>query len=139
MTNRVKELTVSELRRVCLPEQFHFKSTAELPTLNEVVGQERAVRAVNFGIGIENPGYHMYALGPAGTGKTTTIRQFLERRSKDQAVPDDWCYVNNFSDKDKPHALHLPAGMGCKFEADMGRLVEDLKTDVPSAFESEDY
>ena len=139
MTDRVKELNVSELRHRCPPEEFQFKSTAELSTLKEVVGQERAVRAVNFGISIESLGYHMYALGPAGTGKTTTIRKFLERKSRDQSIPDDWCYVNNFNDKDKPHALRLPAGMGCKFEADMERLVENLKTEVPSAFESEDY
>ncbi len=139
MSNPIKSLAVTQLRRVCDPAQFHFNSTAELPVLEAVVGQDRAVRAVSFGIDIESPGYHMYALGPPGTGKSTTIQKFLEQKSADQPVPDDWCYVNNFENRDRPHALRLPAGIGCKFQVDTDRLVDSLGTDIPNAFESEDY
>jgi len=139
MKTKVSELSAGDLRRICDPDQFEFKSTAELDDLEDIIGQERAIRAVSFGIDIESPGYHMYALGPAGTGKTTTIKKFLERKAKQQPTPDDWCYVNNFEVRDKPHALRLPAGMGCKFQVHIDNLVEELKVEIPNAFESEDY
>jgi len=134
-----QELQVEQLRRICDPGVFEFKSTAELSLLDNIIGQERAVRATSFGIDIESPGYHMFALGPTGTGKTSMIEDLLDRKSEDQPVPDDWCYVNNFEEDDKPHALRLPAGKGCKFKEDMDRLVEDLSNEIPSAFETEDY
>jgi lon-related putative ATP-dependent protease len=139
MNKKAYELSVSQLRQQCDPSCFNFNSTADLQILDAVVGQERAVRAISFGIDIESPGYHMYALGPAGTGKSTTIQKFLKRKSADQPTPDDWLYVNNFEDQDRPRAISLPAGMGRKFKEDMDRLVSDLETEIPSAFESEDY
>lgn len=139
MTNRTIELSIEQLRRRCDPAIFEFASTAGLPALDEVIGQDRAVRAVSFGIDIESPGYHMYALGPAGTGKTTTIKKFLERKAADQPVPDDVCYVKNFDFPDQPRTIRLPAGRGCKFRDDMDQLVQELKTEVPRAFESEEY
>ncbi|NIS44968.1 MAG: AAA family ATPase, partial [Aliifodinibius sp.] len=75
MSDTVKPLSIDQLRRVCDPAQFDFKSTEELSSLDEVLGQDRAVKAVSFGIDIESPGYNMYALGPPGTGKTTTIQK----------------------------------------------------------------
>ncbi len=139
MNKNTNALALDDLRHKCDPSCFDFESTADLDSLEEVIGQKRAVKAVDFGINIESPGYHMYALGPPGTGKSTTIRKFLERKSADQPVPDDWLYVNNFEDRDKPKALRLPAGMGCKFEEDMESLVANLETEIPNAFESEDY
>lgn len=137
--NERHELQIEQLRRICDPKIFDFKSTAELSVLENIIGQERAVRATSFGIDIDSPGYHMFALGPTGTGKTSMIQEFLDRKSVDQPVPDDWCYVNNFENSDKPHALRLPAGEGCKFQEDMDRLVENLSNEIPSAFETEDY
>lgn len=139
MPAAAQELSIDALRRKCDPDIFDFESTEELPALDEVIGQDRAVSAVSFGIDIESPGYHMYALGPVGTGKTTTIRKFLERKADEQPVPDDWCYVNNFDDPDKPQAIRLPAGKGRTFEKDMDRLAEELHKEVPQAFESEEY
>jgi lon-related putative ATP-dependent protease len=139
MNTKTHALPIRKLRRICDPGYFDFESTADLPILEVVVGQERAVKAVSFGIEIESPGYHMYALGPAGTGKSTTIQKFLDRKRKEQSVPNDWLYVNNFEDPDRPKALSLPPGKGCQFEEDMSRLVSDLETEIPNAFESEDY
>jgi lon-related putative ATP-dependent protease len=134
-----KELQVEQLRRVCDPGIFEFESTAELSVLEEIIGQERAVRATSFGIDIESPGYHMFALGPAGTGKTTMLKDLLDRKSAEEAVPDDWCYINNFEDTDKPRVLRLPAGTGCSLKEDTDRMVEDLNHEIPSAFKTEDY
>jgi predicted ATP-dependent protease len=104
-----------------------------------VIGQERAVRAVSFGVDIASPGYHLYALGPSGTGKTAIARQLLERRAAERPVPDDWCYVNNFAEPEQARALRLAAGMGRAFRGDMDRLVEELEAEVPRAFEGEEY
>lgn len=139
MTKNDRVIPIEKLRRECGPELFDFKSTAELSPLDTVIGQDRAVQAVSFGIDIENEGYNIYALGPAGTGKTTTIRKFLETRAADEPVPDDWMYVNNFESEDKPRALHLPAGRGCELKRDMDRIVSELESEIPQVFESEEY
>lgn len=137
--NNKFELTPQQIRRVCDPGIFHFSDTSELPPLEVAIGQERAVRAIDFGIDIESPGYHIYALGPAGTGKTSMIRDFLEKKAAEEPVPDDWCYVYNFGDPAKPRALRLPAGQGKVFQTDARQLLDDLLADIPQAFESEDY
>lgn len=139
MPKRNSKLTIEQLRRTCDPGLFEFDSTETLSPLEEIIGQDRAVRSVSFGIDIESPGYHMYALGPAGTGKTTIIKQFLDRKAAAQPVPDDWCYVNNFKDADKPRALRLPAGKGRAFQQDMEQLVKDLTAAIPQVFESQAY
>jgi hypothetical protein len=81
----------------------------------------------------------MFALGPTGTGKTTMLKDLLDRKSAGEPVPDDWCYINNFEDPDKPRALRIPAGRGCKLKQDTDRFVEDLSNEIPSAFKTEDY
>lgn len=139
MRGNRSELQAVHLRRVCNPASLEFHSTAELPPLDEVIGQERAVRAVSFGIDIQSTGYHVFALGPAGTGKATTIRQFLERKAAAQPVPDDWCYAFNFAAPDQPKALRLPAGKGHEFQKVVDQMVDELKVEVPRAFEGEQY
>jgi lon-related putative ATP-dependent protease len=132
-------LSARQLRRTCDPAQFEFETTEALEDLNQMIGQERAVGAVRFGIGIQRDGYNLYALGPSGTGKRTTISQFLERKAAEEPVPSDWCYVNNFEDTHKPNTLELPPGKGLELREDMEQLVEELRTAIPTAFESEDY
>jgi len=139
MAQGVTELTAEQARQACDPGQFHFRSTEDLQPLEEVIGQERALRSISFGIDIRRPGYHMYALGPVGTGKTTTVQKYLEHEAASRPVPDDWLYVNNFADADKPRAFRLPAGTGCRLKADMDRLVDELQSVVPRIFESTEY
>lgn len=135
------ELRVSadKLRRVCDPSAFDFASTADLEPLEDVIGQRRAVAAIEFGIDIESPGYHIFALGPAGTGKTTVVRSYLSKKAEGQPVPDDWCYVNNFENPDRPHSIRLPAGMGHQLRADVDVFVQELGTEIPRALEGEAY
>ena len=133
------EVTAEQARQTCDPGQFHFRSTEELLPLEEIIGQERALSAIGFGVGIHQPGYHLYALGPEGTGKMTTVRKYLEHAAASRPAPDDWLYVNNFANEDKPRAFRLPPGTGCRWQADMDRMVEELKVAVPRAFESVEY
>jgi len=132
-------LTPDQLYRHCDPEQFTFTSSAELDDLTDIIGQERAVKAVEFGIGIRREGYNLFALGPNGTGRFTAVNQLLQRITSKQPPPPDWCYVNNFQDSYRPSALKLPSGRGAEMAADMKQLVDELKVVIPSAFESDDY
>lgn len=133
------ELSACDLRRVCDPNSLHFETTADLPMLSEVLGQPRAVAAFAFGTSIASPGFNLFALGQPGSGKTTLIRDYLERRAATQAAPDDLVYVNNFADPRCPTALRLPAGRAVQLRDDMDLLVEELATAIPKAFDGEDY
>ncbi len=135
----VEALTAEALCRYCDPGMFSFRNTDELEDLDRVIGQERVVEAIRFGVGIKSEGYNLFALGPPGTGKHTIVGQFLARAAQEEPVPDDWCYVNNFVDAQRPEALRLPPGRAAPFRVDMDGLVEELKSAIPAAFESDDY
>ncbi|MGZ4850479.1 MAG: Lon protease family protein, partial [Candidatus Bathyarchaeia archaeon] len=135
----MQKLPVEKLRRVCDPSFMQCESTHNLVPLGEIIGQERAVRALKFGLGIKNHGFNMYVAGYPGTGRKTTVKNFVEAQAKVQPVPPDWCYVNNFSNPYEPRAIQLPAGKGKEFRDDMKNLIENIKTALPKAFESEDY
>ena len=127
------------LYRPCSTDRFDFETTAELEPLTEVIGQDRAREAVEFGISIRRPGYNIFAFGPPGSGKRTTIEHFLGRAARGIPEPDDWCYVHNFELPHKPRALRLPTGWGARFAADMTKLVEDLRESLPQVFDSEPF
>ena len=135
----VSELSPSQLRRICNPDLLHCQSTSELTPLQEIIGQERAVRALKFGLGIIDKGFNVYVAGQPGTGRTTAVKDFLEKTAKSQPVPPDWCYVNNFNDEYTPKAIKLPPGKGKAFHKDMKIFVDDSKRALSKAFESEDY
>jgi lon-related putative ATP-dependent protease len=137
--NSSKALSPQALYTRCDPEQFGFKTTEELASLEETLGQGRAVAAVQFGVGIEHEGYNLFCLGPTGIGKHSFIRQFLEEKAAQQPTPSDWCYVNNFEQAQKPRAIELPAGVASALQADIDRLIEELRSAIPAAFESDDY
>jgi lon-related putative ATP-dependent protease len=115
------------------------ESTKDLVPLSEIIGQERAVRALKFGLGIKDHGFNMYVAGYPGTGRKTAVKNFVEAQAKVQPVPPDWCYVNNFANPYEPKAIKLPAGKGKEFRDDMKNFVENIRNALPKAFESEDY
>ncbi len=135
----VKELHPPELYRRCDPAKLGFRTTAELEDITEVVGQPRAVAALEFGMGIRPDGYNVFAHGLPGTGKQTLVLQSLRRHAATRPVPPDLCYVHNFDDPRTPRLLELPPGMGAALRRDLERLVEDLRTAIATALESEDY
>ena len=123
-----RALKPGALFRRCDPKSLPFKTTAELEDLDQVLGQDRAIEAVEFGAGIKRDGYNLLALGAAGTGRHSVIGEFLRRRAATESVPSDWCYINNFADPQKPRALELPAGRARPLKRDMSRLVDELKS-----------
>jgi lon-related putative ATP-dependent protease len=132
-------LPAEALYRRCDPAQLPFATTDDLTPLEEPLGQDRAVAAVRFAIGMRQPGYNLFALGPEGTGKITLVRQFLEHAAAAQPAPDDWVYVHRFGESHRPRALRLPPGKGPDLKKTMERLVEDLRIALPAAFEGEEY
>jgi len=134
-----QELRATDLYKRTDPTQFDFETTAELEDMAQVLGQPRAVAAMRFGIGIDQDGYNIFALGPTGTGKRQVIRDYVEKRAAEEPVPDDWCYVNNFEERHRPKAIRLPAGKGLAFRDDVDEFIEGLTTALSAAFESEEY
>ncbi|MCM0759797.1 AAA family ATPase [Sporomusa sphaeroides DSM 2875] len=132
-------LTAEKLRFTCDENVFDFDTTETVPPLEVMIGQERAVKAVEFGLFTKNPGYNIFISGLVGTGKITYAETAVKKVAGNQEVPNDWCYVNNLETPGQPIALALPAGMGYSFKQDMQELVENLKTDIPKVFSSEDY
>jgi len=137
--NAALELSPKDLRRVCDPGSLGFETTTDLPPLAEVLGQPRAVAALAFGAGIAGQGFNLFALGQPGSGKTTLIREYLERRAEQQQPPPDLCYVYNFGNARQPLPLRLPPGQAVRFQQDIEAFIEELKTGIPKAFESEEY
>lgn len=132
-------LSVDKLRNVCDPSTLGIKCTDEMPALEGIIGQQRAVRALEFGLEIPDDGFNIYVAGVPGTGKMTAIQSFLEERAAREPVPPDWCYVNNFDDPYEPSVLKLPAGTGIVLQRDMRNLVRQARSAIQKAFESDDY
>jgi len=131
-------LAPERLRKVCDPAQLGFRTTEEVADLTDFLGQERAIEAVRFGIGIKHEGYNLFAYGPPGTGKSALVSQHLAAHAATLPTPRDWAYVNNFQTPHKPRALWLPAGRGATFRADMEKLMRELRSSIASAFDSDD-
>ncbi|MGQ9679391.1 MAG: AAA family ATPase [Candidatus Bathyarchaeia archaeon] len=133
------ELDYSQVRKRVQEDFIKCRSTAELLPLTEILGQDRAVRAIKFGLEIKERGFNIYVAGPPGTGRKTATTNFLSEIAKSMPTPSDWCYVNNFEDPLRPNALRIPAGKGRRFKKDMDKFIEDMKSALSKAFESEEY
>jgi lon-related putative ATP-dependent protease len=136
---RKNVVPVNELRCVCDPSMFDFETTADIEPLDQVIGQERAVRAITFGLEMKSAGYHIFVTGPGGTGKTTIVQEIVRKAAKTLPTPGDWCMVNNFADEYRPRAISVPPGGGARFAKSMGRLVTDLKIRLPKEFQSDTF
>jgi lon-related putative ATP-dependent protease len=121
------------------PLQIPFETTEEISPEETIIGQKRALRSIDFGLSIQDPSYNVYLSGTPGTGKRTVIKAVIARLAKTQPTPDDWCFVNNFHDADRPKALNLPAGRGRLFQRDIDQLVAVLKGAFQKAFQSKEY
>ncbi len=135
----IGELTYEEVCRSCNPETMGGSNSSQISTLKTIIGQERAVRALRFGLGIKEKGFNIYASGRPGTGRTTAIERFVEEIAAKEHAPFDWCYVNNFRDSYRPHVLRLPAGQAGKFRTDMDKFIAAVVREIRRAFESEEY
>ncbi len=134
-----ERLPASELAELSDPTKFSFETTKDLPSLHEIIGQDRAIGAIEFGLGIRNSSYNIFVLGEGGTGKHTTVMNFIRKKAAKEPSPDDWCYVYNFASPDTPEAINLPPRKGALLVHEMDGLIASLRRDVPQVFETKDY
>ncbi len=137
--SRIKELSYTQLKKSCDPASFKFKTTKELEPFTGTIGQARGIKAMEFGLNIDIKGYNLYLEGPTGIGKTIYARNKLEAIAKTKPVPDDWCYVYNFENPNEPIAISLPAKMGKEFTNDMAQFIENIKVEIKTAFNNQDF
>lgn len=131
---------VERLRKFCRPDELDFCTTTEdVPPLDGFIGQERAVRAMQFGLAMDAPRYNIFVVGQPGTGKSTYVQAVVTQAAAKGSRPSDWCYIYNFTEPDRPLAVSLPAGEGRVFQKSMEEFVSDLRVALPKAFEEGDY
>ena len=135
----IRPLGSDKLRRRCDPAKLGFTSTASLQPLDGLIGQRRAIDALDFGTGLNARGYNIFVLGAAGSGRHNAVKRFLEEKAADRPGADDWVYLHNFAEPHRPRALSLPSGQGPKLAKALDALIDQLKTAMPAVFEGEDY
>lgn len=137
--NTARRLTPDQVRRTCPVTVFDFETTTELEPAPGLIGQDRAVRALEFGLGISSPGYNIYVSGPTGTGRTTYATSLVRDTAGTLIPSDDWCYVHRFDRPSEPVALRLPPGHGVSLARDVAEALTELRSELPRAFDSEAY
>lgn len=135
------EVPVEKLRWHCDPAIFDFECTKDLAPLREFIGQDRAIRAIEFGLSMTRDGYNIYVSGLTGTGKSSIVKTYIQKlveKKLDHRL-EDWCYLYNFGDPDRPQAVNLPQGKGKSFKDQIVNLLQKLKEELTKAFSSEEY
>jgi len=134
-----REVLPAQLRWRCDPAAFDFETTADLKPLEGIIGQERALKALQLGVELYGAGYNVFVCGLSGTGRATTVKQLLERIRPQCAPAPDRCYVHNFHRPDQPRLLTLPRGVAIPFRKDMDRAIDFLATRIPQLFEDDKF
>ena len=136
---KTNELTYKELKKVCDPSVFKFTDTSELDNIDTGIGQDRGIKALEFGVNVDVKGYNIYLEGPSGVGKTMYSYNYLKQISKKKKTPSDWCYIYNFDNPNEPVAVDLPAGQGREFQETMDIFIKDIRKDIKSTFNNDDF
>lgn len=138
-SRRHASLTPDQLRWQCSPGSLRGKAIKSARSEREIIGQDRALRALRVGLEIQHSGYNIFVTGLSGTGRTTTIKKMLREFEHKRVELRDHCYVHNFKHPDMPLALSLPIGQGRGLRDDMANLLRDLLRDIPAVYESQRY
>ncbi len=133
------ELPAEQLRRTFDPKALGIRTTEHVKPSQAIIGQKRAVSALQFGLGIQEAGFNIYVAGPSGIGKMTAVHAFLEELARRKETPADWCYVNSFDDPYVPSVCRLPAKRGHQLQQETKGLIDHARREIPKAFESEEY
>ena len=133
------ELSYKDLKRICNPDVFKFEDTSELEGIDSGIGQDRGIKALEFGVNVDVKGYNIYLEGPSGVGKTMYAKNYLDKISKKKKTPSDWCYIYNFENPNEPIAVSLPAGQGKEFEENMNLFIKDIRKDIKNTFNNDDF
>jgi lon-related putative ATP-dependent protease len=132
-------LSWQQLNHFCSTEKFSFNTTEELEPLKGIIGQDRAAKAVLFGLKMNKKGYNIYISGISGTGRSSYSQSIVREQSEKMSPPQDWVYVYNFKNPDKPKALGMEAGVGKQFKKDIENMIEQIRKEIITAFRSNEY
>ncbi len=135
----ITKLDPDQLYRRCDPASFTFEGTGTIAELPLTIGQDKALRSLDFGLGMDSQGFNIFAIGESGTGKMSTVMYMLKKKAADEQAPADWCYVYNFKDADSSMALSFGPGQGIEFQKEIDEMIKILKIEIPKAFESKEY
>ena len=133
------ELSYKDLKVVCDPNIFNFNDTSEIERIHTGIGQERGIKALEFGLNVDINGYNLYLEGPTGVGKTMYTKHYLDRICPKKKTPSDWCYIYNFDNPNEPIAVSLTAGQGREFRDTMDCFIKDIKSDIKNTFNNDDF
>ncbi len=133
------ELSFKDLKMTCNQDLFKFDTTEELENINTGIGQDRGIKALEFGLQVNVKGYNLYLEGPSGVGKTMYTKNYLDKISLKEKVPNDWCYIYNFNNPNSPIAVSLPAGQGKEFRDSMDGFIKEIKKDIKKTFNADDF
>ena len=133
------ELNYKDLKMTCNPDIFHFDTTEELEPIQEGIGQDRGIKALEFGLQVDVKGYNLYLEGPSGVGKTMYTKNYLQKIATKKKVPSDWCYIYNFENPNEPIAVELPAGQGKEFKEAMDGFIKEIRKDIQKTFNNDDF
>ncbi len=139
ITATVHPVPAAKLYRAADLANLKFATTAELPPVDRLTGQDRALEAIRFGTQVAQAGFNLFVIGPHGAHMQNAVKALLLQEYASRPRPSDWVYVHNFKDADRPVALKLPPGRAPAFQNTMHKLIDDLKTALPAVFQSEDY
>lgn len=135
----IRKLTYSDLRKTCDPASMDGHSSDHFSSDGTIIGQDRAVRAMHFGLDIPEQGFNIFVAGPPGSGRTTAVEQFLAEIARTKPTPPDWCYLENFEDNYHPRTLQLPAGRAREFQRELETVLKSIEQNIHNAFESDQY
>lgn len=130
---------IKSLKNRCSPSAFDFKTTDDISASREIIGQERAMEALKFGLSIKRKGYNIYISGLTGTGRNSYSYIIAKEFAKEKETPKDWCYVFNFKKPECPKAISFEAGKGKILKDKMSKVISNIKIDIPKSLESKDY
>ena len=133
------EVSYKKLKMTYNPELFEFETKKKLEPISTGIGQERGIKALEFGLSVDVKGYNLYVEGPSGVGKTMYTKNYLKKVAKKRRVPHDWCYIYNFDNPNEPIAVDLPAGQGKEFKDSMDGFIKEIKKDIRSTFNNDDF
>lgn len=133
------ELNYKDLKMTCNPDLFRFDTTEELSPIETGIGQDRGIKALEFGLQVDVKGYNLYLEGPSGVGKTMYTKNYLDKISKKKKTPSDWCYIYNFDNPNEPIAVELPAGQGKEFKESMEGFIKEIRKDIQKTFNNDDF
>jgi lon-related putative ATP-dependent protease len=135
----IQTINPEEAYHRCNPDSFSFETTEEVEEISHFIGQDRALEAVDFSIGMEQQGFNLFVVGPEGSGRHSVVESFIHDKAAKEPTSSDLCYVNNFHHPHRPLALELLPGQGVVFKGEMYELIDTLKTTIPAIFEGDDY